>query len=589
MTKTFKIVLPILAIALGAIVSVALFMARPEAQHQPLDIKPPLVTVTEVQAKSASIPVLTRGTVTPGTEIQLISEVSGQVLELSPNFANGGFFRKGEELIRIDPIEYEVNIKRAEAQKAQAYQALLQAEAEKKARSRVRNNLSDLGRYEVQYQQAKAQYDAAVAELEAVKMQKQRTVVRAPFDGRVRLAALNVGQYVRPGQQMGAIYAVDVAEVRLPLSDRQLSLVDVPMRYQEAQDRTLPEVTLTEQFAGRTYSWKGQVVRAEGGVDERNRLLYVVARVQDPYAQDPNQPGRPELVAGTFVEATIAGRHFERVFEVPRKALRNGNELWVVDQNQKLRQRDVSIIYKGKDSIYISSGLENGDMVVLSQMDIAVDGMSVRTQRADDYEFEPDPEQPQLFGNTANAETAVTQSETGIAMRVDPNDPQVQRLAQQARAMAEGMDTEQKQKLLDSARGMLQQARDMQAALQPARTEPAPTDSEPAVAPGATAVDSSAEPAAGMSPLAAQLEADLQRQSPSPTAVESSAKESSAESESAAAAESTAAESTAADSPQPAASVANTTPAPANKDSGDSGKVTLSVVAAPEPLVEAVQ
>lgn len=348
MTKALKFILPIAAIVVGLAVSVLLFVSRPEVEHKPLNIKSPLVTITEVQAKSKSIPVFTRGTVTPGTEIQLMSEVSGQVLELSPNFANGGFFRKGEMLIKIDPIEYEVNIKRAEASKAQAYQAMLQAEAERKARSRVKNNSSNrLANYEIQYQQAKAQYDAAVAELEAVKLQRDRTTITAPFDGRVRLATLNIGQYVRPGQQMGAIYAVDVAEVRLPLSDRQLSLVDVPMRFQDALDQPLPEVTLTEKFAGRTYTWKGKVVRAEGGVDERNRLLYVVAQVRDPYSADPNQPGRPELVAGSFVEATIDGRRFERVFEVPRKALRNSSQLWVVDENSQLREREVAIIYKG--------------------------------------------------------------------------------------------------------------------------------------------------------------------------------------------------------------------------------------------------
>lgn len=557
MTKALKFILPIAAIVVGLAVSVLLFVSRPEVEHKPLNIKSPLVTITEVQAKSKSIPVFTRGTVTPGTEIQLMSEVSGQVLELSPNFANGGFFRKGEMLIKIDPIEYEVNIKRAEASKAQAYQAMLQAEAERKARSRVKNNSSNrLANYEIQYQQAKAQYDAAVAELEAVKLQRDRTTITAPFDGRVRLATLNIGQYVRPGQQMGAIYAVDVAEVRLPLSDRQLSLVDVPMRFQDALDQPLPEVTLTEKFAGRTYTWKGKVVRAEGGVDERNRLLYVVAQVRDPYSADPNQPGRPELVAGSFVEATIDGRRFERVFEVPRKALRNSSQLWVVDENSQLREREVAIIYKGKDSIYISSGLENGDRVVLSQMDIAVDGMTVRTKLEDNYEYEVEPDKnDNIFGSAAKTSSPPAASQNTIIDAKDLNDPRVRQMAEKAREAFENLDDEQKNQIQESAQGLMQQAQKLQAAITPKAQPKAEIKPE-----------QEAGKQVEMSPLAAQIAADMESQDPP------------------------AAEPIPESAPEQPRSV----PAvPAQKSNAASpargGKITISIVSAPEPLVEAVQ
>ena len=540
MTKALKFLLPVAAIALGIVVSVVLFMSRPKVEHKPLNIKPPLVTVTEVRATSQSIPVFTRGTVTPGTEIQLMSEVSGQVLELSPNFANGGFFRKGEVLIKVDPIEYEVNIKRAEASKAQAYQAFLQAKAERDARSKVRNNSSALAKYEVQFNQAKAQLEAAEAELQAVKLQRDRTTVRAPFDGRVRLAALNVGQYVRPGQQMGSIYAVDVAEVRLPLSDRQLSLVDVPNRFQDALTRKLPEVTLTEKFAGRTYTWKGQVVRAEGGVDERNRLLYVVAQVHDPYAADPNQPGRPELVAGSFVEATIDGRRFEKVFEVPRKALRNSSQLWVVDGNSQLRERDVAIIYKGKDSIYISSGLQDGDRVVLSQMDIAVDGMTVRTKAEEHFEYEVEPEKTDnLFGS----------AQTSQPQNLSLNDPRVQQMAEQAKKAYENLDAQE----------LVQQAKNLQAALQPKSRDSAKADP---VKPETVEAPPAQEEPVSMSPLAAQIAEDL------------------------------ASDESAVEPPAPEVAVKQPLPKPVisetpTKQSG--GKITISIVSAPEPLVEAVQ
>ncbi|HAU13362.1 MAG TPA: hypothetical protein DCS92_06615, partial [Gammaproteobacteria bacterium] len=318
----------------------------------------------------------------------------------------------------------------------------------------------------------------------------------------------------------------------------------------------LPEVTLTEKFAGRTYTWKGKVVRAEGGVDERNRLLYVVAQVRDPYSADPNQPGRPELVAGSFVEATIDGRRFERVFEVPRKALRNSSQLWVVDENSQLREREVAIIYKGKDSIYISSGLENGDRVVLSQMDIAVDGMTVRTKLEDNYEYEVEPDKnDNIFGSAAKTSTPPAASQNTIIDAKDLNDPRVRQMAEKAREAFEGLDDEQKNQIQESAQGLMQQAQKLQAAITPKAQPKAEIKPE-----------QEAGKQVEMSPLAAQIAADMESQDPP------------------------AAEPIPESAPEQPRSV----PAvPAQKSNAASpargGKITISIVSAPEPLVEAVQ
>ncbi len=373
-----KILLPI-ALVVGALAVVAvLFFTRPKAERHTVAIKEPMVSVTTVNAQNIKIPVFTRGTVTPGTEIPLVSEVSGPVSYVSENFARGGFFKKGEVLIKVDPVEYEVTLKKASAAVAQALQMLEQASAERKVRSAVKGMTSELGRFEYQYQQAKAQHDAARAELEAVNLQKRKTIMVAPFDGRVRIGSVNPGQYLRPGVQLGMIYAVNAAEVRLPLSDNQLALVDVPFRFgTDGSDG--PTVTLVGDYGGKKYYWQGQVVRAESGVDEFNRLLYVIAQIPDPYAIDVAQPNRPPLTAGNFVEAQIDGRHFENIFVVPRQALRQGAQVWTVNSENRLKRKPVEILYKGKDVVYVKGGLESGDNIVLSQLDIAVDGMKVRS------------------------------------------------------------------------------------------------------------------------------------------------------------------------------------------------------------------
>lgn len=587
MIKVLKIVLPIGALLAAVVVSYLLFVTRPKVEHQQVETKIPLVSVAPAKAESLNIPVFTRGTVSPGTQIQLVSEVSGQVLEVNSNFANGGFFRKGDVLVRVDTLEYDVNIKRAEAAVAQAYQALLQAKAEKQARSRVKStNNNQLASFEVQFQQADAHYQASKAELEAVKLQRERTVVRAPFDGRVLMAVVNVGQYLRPGLQMGVIYAVDVAEVRLPLSDRQLSLVDVPGRMSQEDLQSLPEVVFSEEYAGKTYTWKGQVVRAEGGVDERNRLLYLVAHVPDPYGLDPSQPGRPELVSGSFVEAKISGRKFERVFPIPRRALRNGSQIWVVGDDGRLDKREIGVLYKAKDMIYVTTGIDDGDQVVLSQLDIAVEGMRVRTQQESDMQpLEEVETKTNPFAGRSPVDPAIREVVTTTAHGATLNIPadKARELASKAKDYADSLEPEQKQQLKDNAKKIADQLKAMQANMAPKASaekaarkpeERKPEEKTP-IAEAAPAQSKASVPAEqnSMSPLASQLEADIAAQA---TVVEPAADVKQAEPAKPAAVE------------QKAQRPKQSEELLANADKGRRTNV-ITTVTAPKPLLESTQ
>lgn len=519
MNKALKFALPVVFLVVAVAIWAVLFAFKPEVVHRPVEIKHPMVSVKEVAAKSMSIPVMTRGSVTPGTEIHLTSEVGGQVLEVSENMASGGFFRKGETLVRIDTLEYDVNIKRAEASVAQAKQQMAQAEAEKTARSRVQGgNRSQLATYEIQYRQAVANYEAAKAELQAAKMQRGRTVIKAPFDGRVRMKSVDVGQYVRPGMQLAVIYAVDVAEIRLPLSDRQLALVDVPLSF-TADDQGRTPVRIVSEFGGKRYFWEGSVVRAEGGLDERNRLLYVVAQVDDPYALDPEQPGRPPLTSGFFIEAMIEGRHFDNVIPVPRRALRNSDQVWVVDNDNRLERRSVDVIYKGKESIYVRSGLQSGDRVVLSQLDIAVEGMQVRPALEPDTRDES-VEESLLSMSGGSRSASPAQSSSSSSASPTTNQPtghtqqftreQLMAMAKDAKDHYDRLDESTREQLKDLAG----KAQDLANAAQakPERSSPAPTaQAAPASQQGAS---STARPEREMSPLAALIDDEVQQTEP---------------------------------------------------------------------------
>jgi RND family efflux transporter MFP subunit len=220
---------------------------------------------------------------------------------------------------------------------------------------------------------------AAEANLKTAQRNLERTEVRAPYAGRVREKNVDVGQFVTVGAPVARIYAVDAAEVRLPLPDEDLAYLDLPLNYRGESGRIRgPVVTLRAGFAGRIHEWQGRIVRTEGEIDPRTRMVHVVAEVPDPYGRGPD-PTRPPLAAGMFVEAEIVGRTVENVAVVPRAALRSPGQVLIVDADSRLRFRDVDVLRATTDELFILDGLETGDRVNISPVEVVSDGMEVAT------------------------------------------------------------------------------------------------------------------------------------------------------------------------------------------------------------------
>lgn len=366
-----KIMVPIIFIGGGLLVSSLLIFFKPQVQKQAVQPKLPVVTVTKVNAQSIKIPLYSRGTVKPSTEIILTSEVQGKVLWIAPNFANGGTFESGETLLRIDPVNYRLELSKVNSMVSKAELNLAAVKAD------IRINALDKSKIgQARISEAETQLDAAKADLERVQIMLGKTEIRAPFSGRVLERAVGAGQYITPGVQLGRIFATNRAEIYLPVSDAQLQLINVP--YQTNEDKSLnPQVRLQSSYGDKTYYWLGSVVGTTGGVNARNRLMYLIAHIDEPFSNDPAQPGRPPLTAGRFVEAEIEGAHFDNIFSIPREALRNTHQVLTVDKNQRLHIKKVDVLYRGKNNIYIKSGLTENDFIVLTPMDIVVEGMRV--------------------------------------------------------------------------------------------------------------------------------------------------------------------------------------------------------------------
>ncbi len=326
--------------------------------------------------------VKTQGETRPRTEIDLVPEIGGKIVYVSPNFIEGGIFRKGETLIRIQDADYKVAVVRAQAGVAQAEQVLVRENAEGEIARQDYEELgrgtpSDLALRIPQRQQAEAGLLSAQAELESMRLQLTRAEVKAPFSGRVRTKASDLGQYVSPGRTLGRIFSTNIIEVRLPLTDADLSKLDLPLAFVAKTKADAPDVMLSATIAGKTRHWAGKIMRTDSAYDTKTRALYAIAEVFDPYGKGASEEGVP-LAPGLFVDAVLEGKQYDNVIVLPRDGLRPENKVYVVDDKGKVDIRDAVVIDTNADHAILRSGVEVGELIVLSPLERSRASMALK-------------------------------------------------------------------------------------------------------------------------------------------------------------------------------------------------------------------
>lgn len=362
-----------------------IFNDRPVVETRPPEIPVPVIRAVPATLQTLRLTVMSQGTVAPRTQTTLFPEIAGRVLEVSPSLADGGFFEAGVELLRIDPTDYRLQVVQAEAQIAQAQLTLETEEAQAEVARREWESLGEgearpLLRRVPQIARARAALSSAQAALAQAERNLEKTRIAAPFAGRVLRKNVDIGQYVTPGTSVATIYSVDYAEIRLPLPDEDLAYVDLPLSYRGGgSQKRQPVVLLRAEFGQRQHSWTGRIVRTDGTIDPRTRMIHAIAQVADPYGRGPD-PDRPPLAVGMFVEAEIQGRLMQDVVALPRAALRGEDQVLVVDSESKLRFRRVSVVRLERERVLIDSGLAEGELVSLATLATVVDGMKVRIQ-----------------------------------------------------------------------------------------------------------------------------------------------------------------------------------------------------------------
>ncbi len=391
MAKFFKFMLPLILIIGSVVVVIALvaWQKTQTAERKTDTEKAVLVDTIEAEVVSLNFSVNSQGTVRPRTETTLVSEVSGKIVSVAPEFVAGGFFHQGDVLLQIDPSDYEAGLKRAEAALASRKAKLADETARSEQALKDWRNMgrqgepSDLALRKPQMADARANVSAAEADVQKARRDLERTRITVPYDGLVRQKAVDIGQYVTLGTRLGVTFAIDTAEVRLPLTNSDLHYLDLPSETEvKNKDKSFPPVTLSVENGAGISQWQARIIRTEGVVDETSRVIYAVAQIVDPYGV-LGQSHQQELKIGTFVNAEIQGLPADNVVVLPRYVLRADHTILTVNADNELEILPVTVLRAEPKSVYLSTGIEGGTKVVITSLDAPVPGTKLAIRGAD--------------------------------------------------------------------------------------------------------------------------------------------------------------------------------------------------------------
>ena len=374
-----KLLPPIGIVGASLLGVVLLQQTAPDVDTTPLTSKPVMVDTQLVELGTHQLWVKSQGTVQPRTETQLSSQISAEVVWVSPALKSGGRFEQGDKLLQLDDADLRIALNTADADlaRARAELALANAELERIGSLNQRQLASESVREQAErnVQIAEANLASAEVAIDRIKLDLTRTEISAPYSGRVRSANADLGQFVQRGALLATLYATDTVEVRLPLPDSELAFLDPTLIQGHGGDAsTLPQVELVADYAGQRRTWRGSITRTEGEIDRTSRMVHVIAQVENTASS-----ASPSLPVGLFVSARIQGLAITGLARIPRHAVLPGNQVLLVTTDNTIEFRAIELLRLEGDTVLVNHGLNDGDRLVISKLQVPVAGMKVAT------------------------------------------------------------------------------------------------------------------------------------------------------------------------------------------------------------------
>ena len=400
-----QIIIPIVILAAGVAAMVGFSsMKKPPEEKAEVD-NTPIVAIRDVSVAPMTLEVSSHGMVTPKYETQLIAQVNGEIVELSDAFVRGGFVKKDQLLARIDPNDYQAALIDAQASMATARAALEKEVAQGKVAEREWKKITDTSPTELslrkpQLAQELARVKAAQASVLRAERNLERTEIRAPYDAMIDSRNIGLGSFVTVGNKIGHVLATATAEVRLPVADNQLEFL--------ANNGVNAKVNLAGVYAGKATQWSATIKRSEGVVDNKSRMGYLVAELNDPYLLKASKKGAASpLRFGSYVNAKIIGSDVAQATLVPRHLVVSG-KVAILDSDSKLHYVAIDIVRQQGSDVIVANGLADGDRLITSALDYPVDGMKLALAsdetQLEEKDVETESSETQMASNNESGE-----------------------------------------------------------------------------------------------------------------------------------------------------------------------------------------
>lgn len=366
-----KRLVPIAVLVIVAIIAYVILNNPPQAGRRGPSQAPQMsVQVEALQPKLYQIMLNSFGTVKPKTESMLVAQASGQIVQLADNFRDGGFFKKGDVLLQLDARDHQADVDIAKANLLDAKQQLAeqQAKAEQALQDWKRLGKSgqpnDLVLRKPQLAAAEAKLLSAKAQLTKAELTLERTKIVAPYDGRVLNKNVDLGQVVSNNMQLASIYATDVVEIRLPIKNQDLKLIDLPEEFSDRQGAKRKGNAVTFYSTLGNDQWQGNLVRTEGSIDSQSNQLYVVAQIDEPYVRSDKQMA---IKIGQYLSAKVTGNLLTDALVIPVSSIYQGSYVYIVEEGVLLR-KEITLLWKNEHEAVVQSGLNAGDNLVVTAL-----------------------------------------------------------------------------------------------------------------------------------------------------------------------------------------------------------------------------
>ncbi len=377
--KLLKITVPFIILGVAIAISYSIFKNPPKKiEEQDKGVSKLLVDILAIKPRSYTVLVQSYGNVRPKVQSQLITQVSGQIVDVSKSLSDGSFFKKDDVLIKLDDRDYRAEVKIAESELTVAQQTLLEEEARsqqaqedwKRLHKDSREEPNELVLRIPQLNTAKAMVVSAEARLQKANLDLERTEIIAPYDGRILHKKVDIGQVVSANHIVADIYATDHVEVRLPVKNRDLPFIKFP----ESEENI--KAVLSSNLVG-VQEWSADIVRTEGVINDESQQLYVVAQVHDPFKVKHGREG--SIKVGQYVNAEITGKTVDKAIIIPNQCIYQGSYVYVV-KDGVVERREIEMRWQNSNEAMIARGLQGGDELVLTPLGRVSSGTAVKVK-----------------------------------------------------------------------------------------------------------------------------------------------------------------------------------------------------------------